>query len=578
MDDQHSTTVTMPTDRLRQKADILETNLFKAISKADNPLVLRFQIHRETTPDPVIIKALSQLYPRLNIKAPKILLVIRKLLIRPLTGNQELKIEKKLLDLSGSGDPELAHLGIFMRAMVSARIFAMEIRGTPPIPGKNGTIQEAFFDYESCPGLVKASGVIDFREINRYPIVKEEDNLFFIISEIQGKSGMQYDGKVIPVAQVMPLSITLRDGVKRVNSNGTARGYFLRATRTGVVVLTRAGNEITDIEVRDALDINRLDYSTGNIGTRFICPISMTIDTICAGFSIRARGSVNVKELDGGEIETDSHAQVHSALPESRIQAQKDITVHFSRHARLTSVTGRITIIDELLDTHADGKKIHFEKPRGILSGSTLDAQNISLKQLHFNGENHIYFGRRLFNENQDLILARVRLREENLDREKQQNQVMEEIHDNIQQLSKILKTHILLKDNLKNFILALRTMDYDILYNELDLIGQTMNTKEVITLKKRLDLLRKIPEGITKTEAKAQSMLDRIAETEDEMRNMELNVDGYLRRAATLKIYTPGGDDPDCPALFVESKTDRDTRIKIQGNYTQGQGFVIIG
>ncbi len=571
--------VSMDLDRIRQKADILETNLYKAISKDDDPVAVRFQINREITPDPVIIKALIQLFPRLNIKAPKILLNIRKLLSRSLDGNEEVKIKKKLLDLSDQGNTELAHLSIVMRVIVSPKVLALEIRGTPPIPGRDGAIQEAFFDHESCPGLVKSDGVIDFREINKYPIVKAGDNLFFIAPEVQGKPGMQYDGKVIPVDQVMPMSITLRQGVKRVNSTdgqGNIRGYFLRADKTGVVVLTRSGAKISDIEVRDALDIKRLDYSIGNIGTQFICPISMTIDTICAGFIIRARGAVTVRELEGGEIKTDSHAAVHSAHPDSRITAETDITVRFSRQARLTAVTGGVTVGDELMDTHADGKFIRFEKPRAIFSGNTLDAHHILLKNLYFSGENNLYFGHRLFKEKQDLFKTRTRLKDENRAREKQQNQIMEDIHQEIKLLSKILKTHVLLRDNLRRFILATQNMEYDILYRELDHIGQTMNTKEVTTLKKHLDLLREIPKKVRDTAERSRAILDQIAEKETEMIQMELEIDGFLRRASTLKIFTPKKGDDDTPALFIESKSDRNTRIRITGKYTRDQGFVI--
>ncbi len=192
MTDQNPPSANQPTDqdRIQDKANILESNLFSAISKQEDPVVIRFQVDRETAPDPVIIKALMQLFPRINIKAPKILLLIRKLLLRTIPAGEELKIQKQMIDLSGSENPELRHLVVFLRVLVRGKILAVEIKGVPPIPSKDGAIAKAFFDYKSCPGLMKEDGVIDFREINKYPIVKTGDNLFFITPEVQGRSGM----------------------------------------------------------------------------------------------------------------------------------------------------------------------------------------------------------------------------------------------------------------------------------------------------------------------------------------------------------------------------------------------------
>lgn len=567
-------------DRIQNKADILESNLYNTVSKQDNPVVVRFQIDRKTSPDPVIIKALMQLFPRINIKTAKVLIFIRKLLLKPLPEGKELKVQKKLLDLSKSGTPEIRHLSISMRILVSAEVLAVEIKGVPPIPSRDGEIGKAFFDYKSCPGLMKKDGTIDFREINKYPIVKAGDNLFFITPEVQGRSGMQYDGKVIPVPIAVPMEFTTKEGVDEVDSlddAGDSKGYFLRASKTGAVLLTRTGDKLTGIEIRNALDVKRLDYSTGNIGTNFICPISMKIDTICSGFRIRAKGTVEVGELEGGEVETESHATIHSAHPDSKVTAQKDVIAHFARSASLTSQKGRITAINELVDTHADAVEIIFEKPRGIFSGNTLDAEHFNIKGVFFCGENRIHFGRRLFREKQSLMDERQTLKEENLAREEQKQEMMEGLQDNIKQLSKILKTNPLLKDDLRKFIIAAQSMDYKTMYAQLDTIGQTMNTKEVMTIRKLLDSLQKIPGQVEEAQARDQALLSRIAETEKEMTGMKLEVEGYLRRAGTLKIFTPGKDEENAeiPEVFVESKQESDTPVKFHGLYTR-QGFEI--
>ncbi|MCG8637310.1 MAG: FapA family protein [Desulfobacterales bacterium] len=585
MTDQHPPSENQPADqdRIQDKADILENNLFSAISKQEDPVVIRFQVDRETAPDPVIIKALMQLFPRINIKAPKILLLIRKLLLRRIPPGEELKVQKQVIDFSGSENPELRHLAVFLRILVRGKILAVEFKGVPPVPSKDGAIAEAFFDYKSCPGVVDETGVIDFREINKYPIVKAGDNLFFITPEVQGRSGMSYDGKVIPVPQAMPMTFDLKDGVDIVesqNTGGKSRGYFLRASKTGAVLMSRINDKISGLEIRDALDVKRLDYSTGNIGTNFICPISMKIDTICSGFRIRARGTVEVGELEGGEVETDSHATIHSAHPDSKVTAKKDVVAHFSRSSKLSSLKGRVSIAEELVDSEVDGVEIIFEKSRGILSGNTLDAEHFELKDLYFCGENRVYFGRRLFNEKHALLEARKKLKEDNLARDEKEKELMESLQRDIKQLTKILKRNPLLLDALKTFIMAAQTMDYKTMYRELGTIGQTMNTKEVINITKLLDTLKKLPGQKEIAKAKDKALLARIAETEEEMTRMKLNIEGFLRRAGTLKIFTPDTakeEEEGKPAVFIESKQERDTFIKFHGTYTPKQGFQII-
>ncbi|MCG8617168.1 MAG: FapA family protein [Desulfobacterales bacterium] len=573
-----------PSDRdpIQDKADILESNLFREISKQDNPVIVRFQVDRETSPDQVIVKALAQLFPRINLKSPKITLLIRKLLVRKIPDGEELKIQKQLLNLSDMGNPDLAHLAVFFRVLVTRELLAVEIKGVPPVPSRDSEIGKAFFDYKRCPGVLSDDGKINFREINKYPIVKKGANLFFITPEVQGKPGIQYDGKVIHVPQALPMDVATRDGVDIVESQktgGKSRGYFLRAARTGVVILSLANGKIRKIEIRDALDIKRIDYSTGNIGTNFICPISMKIDTICSGFSIRARGTIEVGELEGGTVETDSHAKITMSHPDSRVSARKDVIAHLARQSRLTAQKGRITLVDEMVDTRADGVEFQFEKPRGILSGSVIDAERIKLKGVYVCGDNTIRFGSRLFNERKSLVADRKKLAEDKLERKAREKEMTEALHANIRQLSKILKTNPLLRDDMKSFILAAQTMDYKVMHKDLETIAQTMNTKEVMAIQKLLKSLKKMPELEEIAEAKDRHIAARMEEIEKEMSLMTLEVEGWLRRAGTLRIFTPDKvkEDSDTPTVFVESKKETDTLIKYQGRFSPKHGFQII-
>ena len=202
-------------DRLQDKADILESNLFNAISKQEDRTRLHIQINREQYPNTVLIKALQQLFPRINIKGSKIFLSLGKMINRSIPEGSQLKTEKQLLELAGTENPDLARLSLTLTILLTSKLLHLTIEGTPVIPSQDGTIAEAHFDSESCPGAFKKDGNIDFREINKYPIVKAGDKLFFIARESQGKPGMEYDGHIVQVPTALPLELHLNGGVDR---------------------------------------------------------------------------------------------------------------------------------------------------------------------------------------------------------------------------------------------------------------------------------------------------------------------------------------------------------------------------
>ena len=504
------------------------------------------------------------------------------MLTRTIPKDNQLKIEKQLLKISETENPDLSRLSLTLEIVLTSKLLHMTIKGTPEIPCQDGAIAKAFFDHKDCPGMVLKDGVIDYREINKYPIVKAGDNLFFILPESQGKPGMGYDGQVIHVPNALPLEFNLNGGVQRINSrdkDGKNMGYFLKADKTGVVLLTRTDNIITGIEISDELDVKRLDYSTGNIGTNFICPISMKIDTICSGFKIRAKGMVEANVLEGGEIETERQAQLHTIMPGSKVIAQKDIIVNFSRNSTLTSETGCITILDELVDSTLFSSSVFFEKNKGIMTGNTLDAETLSLKNIYFCGENTIYLGRRLFAKRQMLFELRDNLEDKVFSLDEEEKESMEKFHHELKRLTKAIKKNPLLLDNLKRLILATRTMDYETIDIELETIGKLMNTKEVSMIKKRLEILKLIPGKNKDFEAKKDNLVEEIRKINKEMSLMSLTVEGLLRRAATVKIFTGAVEKevPRKPEIFIESERNEDTFIKIHCTYNAREGFKII-
>ena len=568
-------------ERVQDKADILENNLFNSISKQNNKIKILFQINRTQYPYPVILQALLQLFPRINIKDPEIMKVLKNLLTRTIPESGELKIKKQLLDLSGSDNPDLTRLSLSMEVLITREQLSIGFKGSPEIPSQDGAIGKSYFNYKACPGLLMKDGVIDFREINKYPIVSAGDNLLFITPEYQGKPGMAFNGKIIQVPKALPLDINLRGGVDLVDSlgnKGKTRGYFLKANRTGVVLLTNSGNKITDIEISDKLDINRLDYSIGNIGTEYICPISLKVGIVCSDFKIRVMGTVDINTLEGGEIMTDCQAVIQTIQPYSKVSAREDITFHLARNSVLTSKNGCITIKEQLIESSLFSVGISFEKQRGVLTSNILDAETISLKNIYFCGENKIYFGRRLFSQKKALNESLNSLQKKTLSEKNKTKELMGKLQNELQRLTKTIKTNPMIQDNVKQFIIATRTMAFEILYKELEAISKQMNTKEVSTIKKLLDILsQKLQKNKSRAEDE-ENINKTIRDIGRKMSKMTLTIHGYLRRAATLKIYI-GAQEQNVlqkPELFIESEKDQDTLIKIQGTCNRSEGFKV--
>ncbi len=583
MDAEKAATALEPlsSERMQDKADILENNLFNSIVKQNNKIKILFQINRTQYPDPVIVQSLLQLFPRINIKGPEILANLKKLLTRVIPENGELKIKKKLKDLSGSDNQDLTRLSLSMEILLTRKLLSMVFKGTPEIPSLDGAIGKSYFDHEACPGLLMENGVIDFREINKYPVVSAGDNLFFITPEYQGKPGLGFDGEIIPVPRALPLDINLKGGIDLVDSlgyRGKTRGHFLRASRTGVVLLTKSSNQLTGIEISNNLDINRLDYSTGNIGTEHICPISMKVGIVCSEFKLREKGIIEINTLEGGEVTTDCHAVIQTIQPNSKVSAREDITFHMASNSILISENGCITIKEQLIESSLFSAGISFEKQRGILTSNILDAEIISLKNIYFCGENKIYFGRRLFSQKKALKEALKNLQKKTLSEEDKTKKLMGKLQNELQKLTKAIKTNPLIQNNLKQFILATRTMAFEVLYKELEAIAKQMNTKEVTNIKKLLDILSQKPQQNKSRTEDEENINKKIREIDRKMSQMTLTIHGYLRRASTLKIFTGAEkeDVPQKPELFIESEKDQDTLIKIQGRFNKWEGFTV--
>jgi len=580
---QNATQEMLSPKRIQEKADILETNLFKSISRQEDPSKMKIRIDRTNFPDIVISKALLQLMPRFNIKPREYVFGIKKLLQKKLLPDKQEKFKKNLNDTGETLYDDSLIITRTFEAVASKKALEIIVKGIPVKKSIHGGITKSFFDYEQSPGKLLKDGIINFKEINKYPIVNAKEKLFYITREKKGQRGISFDGKIIPVEEPEPFIINIGPGVEKIDDpdeKGESKGYFLQSGITGVVILNKNDRGvITGIDISDEIEVKKLDYSTGNIGTLYTCPIRMKIGVICNRFKIRVNGKVEATVVDGGEIITNNEAVIMKTQSGSTVMALKDINVDSATHSKIISETGAVTITKELIDSEISSPKIVFEKSRGLITNNKIETENLALKGLYFSGENIIYFGNNLFVEKEALIKSGENLKADKLKLSSTEKLLMGKLQLELKRLAKLtIADHDLVK-HIKPLIIATNTMDFETIFNKMDLIRKKNNTKTVANVSKLFETLEKIPASLKACELRESTHSENMAELNHRMASMRLAIEGFLRRAATIKIFcgNPGDKKTIEPDFMVESDDAENKFIKVTGTYSSHKGFEFV-
>lgn len=574
---------TLSPQRVQEKADILETNLFKSVSRQTDPSRIHLKINRENFPDAVIHKALLHLMPRFNVSPRHFILGLRDLLQKDIPKDKPEKFEKLLTqeDETLYDDSNIAARNF--EAIASKTELEIIVSGIPEIKTQHGEIAQSFFNHEQSPGKLLKDGVINFKEINKFPIVNAGDNLFYITHERQGRQGVSFDGKLIPVEEAKPFIINIGPGIKKIDDpdeTGKSKGYFLQARTTGVVVIDRDELQvIRSVDIREEIEILKLDYSTGNIGTQYTCPVQMKIGVMCNGFKLRVNGKVEATIVDGGEIITNNEASIIKAQFGSSIMALKDIRIDSAGHSTIISERGTITIGRELIDSKVSSPRLVFEKTKGLITNNRIESENLSLKGLYFSGENIIHFGNNLFVEKEKLIKSRENIRADKLQFSNNEKLLMGQLQLELKRLAKLTVGDSELVKHIKPIIMATSTMDFETIYREMALLEKKNNTKVVVNVRKLFETLEKLPQSIEACRLRESTANDNIDEVNNRMSLMKLSIEGFLRRAATLKIFCGIIKDEKAvePDFMLESDDIEDKHIKVTGTWSQHKGFEFV-
>jgi hypothetical protein len=94
----------------------------------------------------------------------------------------------------------------------------MFLKSLPEKKTKHSKILKSFFNHKKSPEKIIESGLMNFRELNKFPVANTGDKLFFVGYEKQGKPGITFDGQFISVEDTKSFERTLKEGVKIVDT------------------------------------------------------------------------------------------------------------------------------------------------------------------------------------------------------------------------------------------------------------------------------------------------------------------------------------------------------------------------
>lgn len=406
--------------------------------------------------------------------------------------------------------------------------------------------------------------------------------MFYITRKKEGRQGVSFNGKVIPVEEAKSFAINIGPGVKKIDDpdeNGKSKGYLLQAKKTGVILISRnEHDDIIGIEISDEVEVKKLDYSTGNFGTQYTCPIHMKIGVICEGFKIRVNGKVEATVIDGGEITTNNDAVILKAQSGSTVMALKNVTINSVTRSKIISERGVITINNELLDSEISSPEVVFKKNRGLISNNKIETENLTLTGLDFASENIIYFGNNLFVEKKDLIKSHNDFKRDRLKLKKNGKMLMGDLQPALKQMTKLDVTDNDLLEHIKLLIIAAKDMNYEMIYKEMDLIQKRNNTKIVAKVRKLFEALEKNTQSMKACEYRESTFNENINELNQRMASMKLIIEGFLRRAATIKIFCGIlHKNVFKPDFMIESDDTGNKSIKATVTYSSHKGFEFV-
>ena len=237
----------------------------------------------------------------------------------------------------GIDEPAIAILCEKQRQGLPVEFATPIARGAKPQPGRDGHF-EFYVDVEFKPGLFRADGTVDFKQLNMAPLVDKGQPLGALHPSVPGVVGRDVGGRQIAADPVCELMLDVGEQVAVVQQEDRPDRYVAEIEGELVMVDHRDRTPpALGLAVHEKLVVRGdVDYATGNIDF----PGSVEVrGTVRAGFAVRAEGNVTVAGQieDKAVVECGGNVAVEQGISGAgaRVQAKGLVVAKYINAARI---------------------------------------------------------------------------------------------------------------------------------------------------------------------------------------------------------------------------------------------------
>lgn len=558
---------------MQPKIDILESNITGDLIVSQDEIEAVTIIQREGTGaiNEIVDKAVKQFFGNINI--PEV--VIGSQLLDALEGsmdddlnirfaiNDHLKAEKKR-------DVEI---------VVTKTQIKIIITGYAAVKPLHEAITKYYFEHEQYPGKILPNGKFDYRELHKFPSVKQNDKLLFVRYPVPGKPGVTYSGRHLLIDEPRKLNLTIHDGIAKEElstDKGHLVGYFLKANNDGVIIITKTNNSISEIDVSNEIKLDKIDFSTGNIGSEFKSPVSMEIGEIGSEFKVNVDGKITVKDLNGGIINTNRNAVAENVRNRSKVTAKTNIKSKNVTDSFMESIQGAILIEGELRDSKLKSPSIHFLCQKGLMLNNTINTRECIFQGGYYCGVNTIILGKELFQKRLELIDSQDAFEVT----KRQINKATGEIKANLVPELKDLATRIKDEKTMNQYKLLIRyfqSLEFFETFKILAELRQNLNVMQIDSIKKSFENLHALAIKQVDVDEKIETVNKDLHTVETDINKIKFHIKGTINPTATIKFFCSKRPDKEEPVFEIKTENkDQNESIDISGSYNLENGFVI--
>ncbi|VFQ45770.1 flagellar assembly protein A [Desulfoluna butyratoxydans] len=556
----------IPVSRREQaKADILESYLFSSQVHTLQTLTVTITAGIKPGEEKINALALLQLLQRFHLETVK----ISALIIHGVLAEEPFD-ESLYVPWDDDG------LGRTVRLVSKNNDITLTVSGTLPRGGKSGRITRTFFDKGSNAGKILSDGRIDFREMLRYPSAKAGDLLLQVSLPDTAKDGLSHDGTPVqpPVAKEYPLKLGKNVEQVYITTDEGEPGYDVKASRDGVVITHLGPEGISAIDITDRIVVGDIDFSVGNIGSDVVCPVSMQAESVNEGFQVKVAGSVTIRTINGGHVESGKKATVDQMLPESHLISDGDVACRSVSSSTISCEHGTVSIQREAIDATIHAHRVAINTSAALLLNSHLHTCVADLDNVRVSGKNHLILGPGLFAKRDELTLEKRRINTALHELEETLNKAKASLVAELKSLSAEFGEDESVRPVFKKIVASLKAYEFEGVPRLMASLKRGNTCLAVSGAMQTIEHTRTLCGRFWDLEAQAKALHGKISEVEEALRSISFSLNARLRPSAVIAIHL-GSNDPAPLTLEAPPGSDHDHAVNIKGKFTVEEGLV---